>query len=130
MIVLDAGVLIALLDSGDAHHEDAVALVEENLDESFAMSPLNLAEVLVRPARMGVDSAMMARISDFGIEQCALPGDAALRLAQLRAATDLKMPDCCVLLAAEQLSAAVATFDRRLAEGARTHGVAVLHPRA
>lgn len=54
-----------------------------------------------------------------------LPQDAPSRLARLRAATTLKMPDCCVLLAADQLADAIATFDDRLADVARNHGLAV-----
>ncbi len=36
----------------------------------------------------------------------------------LRTETGLCLPDCCVLLAAEQLKAAVATFDERLRRSA------------
>jgi predicted nucleic acid-binding protein len=46
-------------------------------------------------------------------------------LAGLGAATGLKLPDCCVLLAAEQVDGAVATFDDRLAAVARERGVVV-----
>jgi predicted nucleic acid-binding protein len=54
-------------------------------------------------------------------------GVAAPRLAEIRAHTGLKMPDCCVLLAAERLSASkLATFDARLAQVAAEHGLAVL----
>jgi len=52
--------------------------------------------------------------------------DAHIRLATLRAGTGLKLPDCCVLLAAEQVHAAVATFDDRLAAAGRDHGHLVL----
>jgi predicted nucleic acid-binding protein len=45
----------------------------------------------------------------------------------LRAETRLKLPDCCVLLAAEQVSDAhVATFDDRLDVAARQRGFVVL----
>jgi len=46
-------------------------------------------------------------------------------LAVLRADTNLKLPDCCVLLAAEQTHGAVATFDDRLATAARERGFVV-----
>jgi hypothetical protein len=52
-----------------------------------------------------------------------VPEDAPRRLALLRAGTNLKLPDCCVLLAAEQTDAAVATFDRRLADAATERGL-------
>jgi predicted nucleic acid-binding protein len=46
-------------------------------------------------------------------------------LAALRAGTGLKLPDCCVLQAAEQAHAGIATFDDRLAAAARELGVDV-----
>jgi len=49
------------------------------------------------------------------IATVALTDEAPQRLAILRVTTALKMPDCCVLLAAESASAGVATFDDRLA---------------
>jgi len=54
-----------------------------------------------------------------------LPPDAAIRLATLPAAPTLKQPDCCVLLAADQVADAVATFDDRLAGAVRSHGLTV-----
>jgi predicted nucleic acid-binding protein len=55
-----------------------------------------------------------------------LPGDAAGQLAELRAHTGLKLPDCCVLLTAERHGPAeIATFDARLARVAVERGLAV-----
>lgn len=51
--------------------------------------------------------------------------DAAVRLASLRATTRLKLPDCCVVLAAQQHAAAVLTFDGRLAAASERLGVAL-----
>ena len=60
------------------------------------------------------------------VREVALGTDAALRLALLRAQTGLKLPDCCVLLAAADASAqSIATFDDRLAKVARDSGIAV-----
>ena len=53
MIVLDARVLIAYLDSDDSHHAAAEALLAEAVDDDIAANPLTLAEVLVAPARQG-----------------------------------------------------------------------------
>jgi hypothetical protein len=53
--------------------------------------------------------------------------DAPVRLASLRAGTSLKLPGCCVLLAAEQPGGAtVATFDDRLGAAARKLGFRVI----
>ena len=48
------------------------------------------------------------------------PSGTAVRLAQLRATTGLKIPDCCVALAAEDAAAPVARFDDRLAQAAES----------
>jgi predicted nucleic acid-binding protein len=59
------------------------------------------------------------------IAEVSLPPDAAPRLATLRAQTNLKLPDCCVLLAAEDSGAdTVLTFDAQLAAAARAAGFA------
>ena len=51
--------------------------------------------------------------------------DAPAQLAALRAGTDLKLPHCCVLLATQQTSGAIATFDDRLAVAAHERGFVV-----
>jgi hypothetical protein len=48
------------------------------------------------------------------VAEVPLPVDAAERLARLRADSSLKLPDCCVLLAAEAADGAVLSFDARL----------------
>jgi predicted nucleic acid-binding protein len=126
MIVLDASVLIGYLDAEDSHHEAAESLLAREIDDDFAASPLTLAEVLVGPARAGrLDDALSA-LRELEIEERQLPGDAAVRLARFRAGTGLRMPDCCVLMAAQEAESRVATFDRRLARAARDLGLVAL----
>lgn len=50
--------------------------------------------------------------------------DEAMRLAELRVATGLKLPDCCVLDVARRHAAALATFDGALSAAAARNGVA------
>lgn len=126
MIALDAGVLIALFDATGAHHGAAEELFEGSPDEPMTMGPINQAEVLAREARENRDQQMLADLRALGITTTALPDDAATRLARLRAIARSKMPDCCVLLAAEQTSARVATFDEGLQESARSIGLSVV----
>lgn len=76
-------------------------------------------------ARLGRLAQAAAALDQLRVCAVDLPPDAPLRLAALRAGTKLKLPDCCVLLAADQAGDAVATFDDRLADAARTHGLAV-----
>jgi predicted nucleic acid-binding protein len=125
VIVLDASVLIAHLDASDAHHERAGALLLDVAHESLGASPLSLAEVLVGPARAGQLDRATAVLHQLEVTSVRLDEDAPARLAVLRAGTSLKLPDCWVLLAAEQVRGAVATFDDRLAAAARERGFVV-----
>lgn len=124
MIVADARVLIAHLDHSDAHGDRATALLVEAGAPPLRASPITVAEVLVGPARVGrLDDAHLA-LRALGVQEIALAADAPARLARLRAETDLKLPDCCVLLAAQDAGAhTVLTFDERLAACARRVGL-------
>jgi predicted nucleic acid-binding protein len=127
VIVLDASVLIAHLDDHDALHgraEDALTSVAAH---SLAASPLTVAEVLVGPARAGRADEAVGVLRALGISEVAFPADASTRLAELRARTGLKLPDCCVLLAAEAAPAdAVLTFDDRLQAEATRRGFGIV----
>ena len=114
MIVLDASPLIAYFDAADALHERAVASLRRLGGRRLAISPVTLAEVLVGPTRNGALDIIRTGLEILQVEEIGLPDDAAVRLASLRATTGLKLPDCCVLLAAQQGGAAVLTFDDRL----------------
>ena len=126
MIVFDASVLIAYLDSDDDLHGDAYTLLADSVDEDFGANSLTLAEVLVMPARAGRLEAVQTALHELEMDELPFPVDAAVRLAHLRVSTGLKMPDCCVLLAAEDHRATVASFDDRLTQAARLRGLDVL----
>ena len=126
MIVIDASVLIAHLDADDGHHDRAESLLSATGDAPLWASRLTLAEVLVGPARAGKLEVAMAALGQLGINGVGLDTDAPARLAGIRAQTRLKMPDCCVLLAAEQLGARVASFDDSLVAAVQAMGLAVL----
>ena len=123
MIVLDASVLIAFFDPADAHHVDAVALLDTEAGEPWGINTLNLAEVLAGPIAAGRGHVVLEALEELGVEEIGFPPDAASRLAGLRAGTRLKMPDCCVLLAAQVARGRVATFDDRLQRVAATEGL-------
>ncbi len=125
MIALDASVIIAHLDSDDRHHERATALLLDVADKELCASRLTLAEVLVGPARAGKLEIAATVLHELGVQGLGLDDEAPERLATLRATTPLKLPDCCVLLVAEQMGCAIATFDDRLAAVARRRGVEV-----
>lgn len=126
MIVLDASVLIAFLDGDDKHHAAAEHLLTHAIDEDLAVNSLTLAEVLVVPVRDGNSDQVLAALGALEVQELPFPADTALRLAKLRAATGLKMPDCCVILAAEAATATVASFDDRLTQTAELRNLPVL----
>ncbi len=125
MIVLDASVLIGYLDAGDAHHERATALLAREVDDDFAVNLLTLAEILVAPTRTGRRDKVLGILDDLGVETLPFPPGSAVTLAQLRAETLLKMPDCCVLFSAHDRRARLASFDERVVKAARALGVDV-----
>jgi len=125
VIVLDASVLIAFLDPSDAMHGEAVSSMLDLGTHRLLVSPITHAEVLVGPARSGTLASTQAALNALGVMEVALPADAAPQLAGLRATTVLKLPDCCVILAAQQSASTVLTFDRRLAAVATTLGLGV-----
>lgn len=126
MIVLDAGFLIGYLDGSDAHHSAARALLAAAIDEDLRVNPLTLAEVLVAPARTGRLDAARTVLQELDVAELAFPADAAFRLAELRVATGLKMPDCCVLLSAASSGGSLASFDTRLLQAAERQGLPVV----
>jgi predicted nucleic acid-binding protein len=127
VIVLDASVLIAHLDARDAHHADATELLLDVARERLGASVITIAEVLVGPARAGKAEDAESALQELGVEQVALDAGAAAELAGLRASTGLKLPDCCVLMAARAVeAAAVATFDDALRATASRERVRVI----
>lgn len=126
MIVLDASVLIAHLDERDAHHERAGRLLADTGAEPLGANTISLAETLVAPARANRLREASAALTRLGIEELPLGRDAPSRLAQLRANTRRKLPDCCVLLAAQDRDGTVASFDAALIGAADDLGLATL----
>ena len=124
MIVLDASVLIGQLDGNDLHHERARRLLESSDGSPLGASSISLAETLVAPARSGHLEIARDALARLEIAELALGIDAPARLARLRSDTDLKLPDCCVLLAAQDHDGAVASFDADLARAAKGLGLA------
>lgn len=126
LIVLDASVLIAHLDASHDHHARATGLLAETRAAPLEASPVTIAEVLVGPARAGRMRDARSALRALGVGERPFGADASARLATLRAATDLKLPDCCVLLAAEDAAAdSVFSFDDRVAAAASAAGFSV-----
>ena len=107
LTVLDAGVVIALLDATDAHHAAAIAAVTAARDreDTFMLPASAYAECLVAPHRRGEDA--VAAVVDGFID--ALPAHVepadrsiAAAAARLRAAHGpaLRLPDALVVATA------------------------------
>jgi predicted nucleic acid-binding protein len=118
-VVLDASVILALLDPQDALHKAAVRTVREHrADGSRFLLPASvLAEVLVGVARLGEEALDQRRnqiVAAFG-PPVALDESVAVSAARLRAThRSLRLPDAIVLATAEVLDAqAVLTGDKR-----------------
>lgn len=126
MIVLDASVLIAYLDADDTHHARAESLLAREIDDEFGASSLTLAEVLVAPTRETRLEDARGVLEDLEVQELPFRPETAVTLARLRALTSVKMPDCCVLLAAEKLGARIGSFDDRLLNAAATRNLETL----
>jgi predicted nucleic acid-binding protein len=123
VIVLDASVLIAYLNGSDRHHAKARSLLEALSSEPWGASSVTLSETLVYPARAGRLAEAEATLVELDLQELPLGAGAPGRMAGMRAELGLKMPDCCVLLAAQNNDATVASFDVGLLSAARKLGL-------
>lgn len=126
MIAVDASVLVAHLSPNDLHHAAATDLLVNSVPRTFLVHPVTLAEVLVGGVRIGKGTEMRADVLALGVQVTGRDDDEPLRLAQLRVATGLRLPDRCVLDAALTTASSLATFDRALAAAARGRGVVLV----
>lgn len=114
LVVLDASVVIAFLNEGDAKHAAAVAALTDLSTEELVISASTLAEILVGPYRAGSRPERIVegfvtdrlRVEPVGVE-------IARRSARLRAGSQtLRLADALVIATGDVLDAAVLTADR------------------
>jgi predicted nucleic acid-binding protein len=113
--VLDASVVIALLDAADVYHMGAVAGLGRLRYETLVLPASAYAEALVDPARRGPEAVAVVRrlVADLRIRVEPLTPDIAERAATLRARHGgLRLPDALVLATGDALDAMVLTCDR------------------
>lgn len=116
LIALDASVLIALLDPGDAHHPAARAALELYAEDDLRIPAHTLAEALVHPIRAGKDREARRLIAALEIAVEAVDETIAIAAAKLRArhGPALRMPDALVIAYADVRKATrVLTTDAR-----------------
>jgi len=118
-LILDASVLIGLLDASDAHHLTAVDDVDA-ADQAQRMlwTPASAySEALVAFARADRVSDARESIAGMGITIAPLTAQIAERAAGLRAEHErLRLPDALVLATARELGAGLLTYDDRLSQ--------------
>lgn len=116
-LILDASVLIALLDRADPHHARAVEEVDaaDQQGEDLLAPASAYSEALVAFARESrVDDAREAILA-MGVEIAPLDAGVAEQAAALRARHDrLRLPDAMVLATAQILGGRMLTYDQRL----------------
>jgi len=125
IVVLDAGVIIALHNSRDVHHDWAVEFFHATLEVEWVIHALTLAEVFVHPTRARKAEEFERSITGLSLSVVSMKPGQARELADLRASSGLKMPDVVVLHAAVSAGGALATTDVLLAHEARSRGVEV-----
>lgn len=121
-LILDASVLVGLLDTRDSHHDRAVDEVDQadRSDQPLLTPASAYSEALVAFARVGRVIDAREAISGMGITVVPLTAPIAERAAELRARhNSLRLPDALVLATARRHDGVLLTYDQRLARVAR-----------
>jgi predicted nucleic acid-binding protein len=111
LTVLDAGVIIGVLDTRDAHHDAAMRAVTGAIErgDTLAVPASAYAECLVGPSRRGREATRVVDefLADLPAEIEPITRQVATRAAQLRArhGRRLRLPDAMVLATALHLRA-------------------------
>lgn len=116
-LILDASVLIGLLDTADAHHRRSIDDTEAaDLAGHQLMVPASAySEALVAFARDGRVGDAREAVASMGITVTPLTAAVAERAAKLRARHEhLRLPDAIVLASARELDGELLSYDRRL----------------
>jgi predicted nucleic acid-binding protein len=117
-LILDASVLIGLLDAADSHHDRAVDEVDtaDRADRELLAPASAYAEALVAFARAGRITDARDAVTNMGITVVALTAPIAELAAELRAQhRTLRLPDAVVLATAHRRRGKLLTYDDQLA---------------
>lgn len=121
-LILDASVLIGLLDTADVHHDRSIDDVEaaDREGQRLLLPASAYSETLVAFARAGRLEEARQAIVAMGVTVVPLTGTIAERAAELRARHEkLRLPDAIVLATARELHGKLLSYDRRLRQLAR-----------
>lgn len=116
-VALDADLLIAFLDPGDAQHERAVEELRPRLTggEELLIGATVYAEVIVRPLQQGTVTTVDDFLGAAGVRFVIVDRAIARRAAELRAEhASLRLPDAMSLATALVSDADLLTLDKKL----------------
>jgi predicted nucleic acid-binding protein len=116
-LILDASVLIGLLDAADDHHSDAVKDTDaaDQAGRELLVPASAYSETLVAFARANRVSDAREAVAAMGITVAPLTAPMAEVAAELRARHDrLRLPDAIVLACARELRGQLLTYDQSL----------------
>ncbi|MGH2854850.1 MAG: type II toxin-antitoxin system VapC family toxin [Solirubrobacteraceae bacterium] len=121
-LILDASVLIGLLDTADAHHARAIRDTEaaDRTGRRLLVPASAYSEALVAFARANRVKDAREAIAAMGLEITPLTAPVAEHAAELRARHErLRLPDAIVLASAHELDCELLSYDHSLARLAR-----------
>jgi predicted nucleic acid-binding protein len=115
LTLLDASVLIALLDPADALHPQSVRALSSVAAATLAIPASALAETLVVPARAGKLQQARAAVRRLDLRVTPIEEEVAVEAARLRGKhRSLRLPDALVLASGEVFQAtSILTGDAR-----------------
>jgi predicted nucleic acid-binding protein len=118
-LILDASVLIGLLDSADTHHDRAIDDVEgaDREGRQLLLPASAYSETLVAFARARRLEEARGAIAAMGITIVSLTDTIVERAAELRARhSRLRLPDAIVFATAQEMGGSLLSYDRRLSQ--------------
>lgn len=121
-LILDASVLIGLLDTADTHHSQAIQDTEaaDRQGRTLLVPASAYSEALVAFARANRINDAREAVAAMGVTVAPLTVPVAECAAELRARHErLRLPDAIVLATARDLNCELLTYDRALARLAR-----------
>jgi predicted nucleic acid-binding protein len=123
-VTLDSSALLAILNTGDVHHE-AVVTYLTGRDDRFSISALTLVETLMHAYKVSPRAGAKYKLAiDQAVKEIiSLDEQVALEASKVRARTGLRTPDAIISATATLAGAQLWTLDQRLA---KAHKGAVL----
>lgn len=121
-LILDASVLIGLLDTADAHHAQAIQDTEaaDQTGRPLLVPASAYSEALVAFARANRIKDAREAITAMGLTVTPLTAPIAEHAAELRTRHErLRLPDAIVLASAHELNGELLSYDHNLARLAR-----------